>query len=167
MSSYKKRYQTDGYVSPIRFLAKDQAERHRTILEQAEAQIGSLHYKTKVYTLLQSPFEIVTLPSVLDVVQELMGPDILLYNATYIIKEPHTNSHVSWHQDLTYWGFDQDDQVSMWLALSAATEQSGCMKMLPSSHVKGRQEHHFTDDESNVLLSGQTIKDVVEADSGL
>lgn len=87
----------------------------------------------------------------------------MLYNVTYIIKEPHSKSHVSWHQDLTYWGFDSDDQISVWLALSPATEQSGCMKMIPCSHRDGRVEHRLTNDKSNVLFSGQTIPEVDES----
>ncbi len=162
MSNYKQQYQADGYLTAIRLLSAQEAGNQRTILEQAEAQVGPLHYKTKIHTLLRSPFEVATRPEVLDIIEELIGPDIMLYNATYIIKEAHSQAHVSWHQDLTYWGFDQDDQVSMWLALSPATELSGCMKMLPGSHMHGEQQHHFTEDTSNVLLSGQTIKNVDE-----
>ena len=91
--------------------------------------------------------------------------DILLYNITYIIKEPHAPAHVSWHQDLTYWGFDSDDQVTMWLALSPATVPSGCMRMIPGSHVHGQLHHERTQDESNVLFSGQTVTGVRENDA--
>jgi len=92
----------------------------------------------------------------------LLGPDILLHNVTYIVKEPKTGSHVSWHQDLTYWGLSHDDQVSMWLALSPATEASGCMRMIPGSHRQGRIEHETTEDETNVLFQGQTVNGVDE-----
>ena len=84
-------------------------------LEAAEAAFGSLHYKSKAHTILTSAFELATMPSVLDVVESMIGPNILLYNTTYIIKEPQTPSFVSWHQDLTYWGLSHDDQVTMWL----------------------------------------------------
>ena len=43
-----------------------------------------------------------------DIVEQLIGPDILLYSAAYIVKEAHSESHVSWHQDLTYWGLDSN-----------------------------------------------------------
>ena len=62
--------------------------------------------------------KLATLPQLLDVIEQLIGPNILLYNTTYIIQEAHTESHVRWHQDLTYWGLDSDAQVSVWLALS-------------------------------------------------
>ena len=48
----------------------------------------------------------------LDVVEKIIGSNILLYNATYLIKEIDDPTFVSWHQDLTYWGFSNDDVVS-------------------------------------------------------
>ena len=156
-------YARNGYVSGVPILTGAEAAEHRRRMEAAEAQIGSLHYKSKAHTVLTSPLELATHPRVLDLVEKLIGPDILLYNVTYIIKEPHAPSHVSWHQDLTYWGLSHDDQVSMWLALSPATEESGCMRMIPGSHTGGRVDHETTEDASNVLLQGQTVRGIDEA----
>ena len=155
-------YDEDGYVGNVPILSRAQADHHRAELESAEARFGTLHYRSKVHTILQSPFALATMPSVLDMVEALIGPNILLYNVTYIIKEPHTTSFVSWHQDLTYWGLSHDDQVTMWLALSPASMASGCMRMIPGSHKHGRFDHHETTDADNVLLQGQTVEDVPE-----
>ena len=73
----------------------------------------------------------------LDLVEKILGSNILLHNTTFIIKEADTTSHVSWHQDLTYWRFSHDDQVSVWLALSPANELSGALQMIPKSHTPG------------------------------
>ena len=75
------------------------AEGHRSRMERAEASFGPLHYQAKVYTILRSPLELATHPRVLDTVSALIGPNVLLWNATYIVKEPHAPDHVSWHQD--------------------------------------------------------------------
>jgi hypothetical protein len=100
LEQLKQSYLSDGYFSGVSVVSASKAARHREALERAETRIGPLHYKTKVHTILKSPFELATLPHVLDIVEGLIGPDILLYNVTYIIKEPNTPSHVSWHQDL-------------------------------------------------------------------
>lgn len=142
--------------------AKPPPTAHRRRLEDIETTMGSAHYRPKIHTLLTSPLELATHPRVLDAVELIIGPDILLYNVNYIIKEPGSSSYVSWHQDLTYWGFNADDQVSMWLALSPATAESGCMRMVPGSHKTGRRQHEVSDDSSNVLYSGQTVRDVNE-----
>jgi ectoine hydroxylase-related dioxygenase (phytanoyl-CoA dioxygenase family) len=155
-------YARDGFLYPIAILSEDEAAAHRARLETAEAAIGALHYKPKVHTILRSPCELATHPRVLDVVEALIGPDILLHNVTYIVKEAGSRSHVSWHQDLTYWGFDGDAQVSMWLALTPATAESGCMRMVPGSHLTGRRDHRLTVDADNVLFQGQTVEGVAE-----
>ncbi|MDU8944560.1 phytanoyl-CoA dioxygenase family protein [Ovoidimarina sediminis] len=159
------RYRLDGYISGIPVLTGAEAATHRRALEKAEAEQGPLHYKAKLHTVMTSPLALATHPRVLDVVEALIGPDILLYDVTYIIKEPHTASHVSWHQDLTYWGLSDDAQVSMWLALSPATEVSGCMRMVPGSHLAGRLEHETGEDADNVLFQSQTVHGVDEGHS--
>lgn len=162
----KSEYEKQGFLSPLTILSAAQAARHRRHIEDAERHIGPAHYKAKMHTILKSPCELATHPDILDVVEQILGADILLYNTTYIIKEPRTQAHVSWHQDLTYWGLDCDDQVSVWLALSAADEQSGCMRMIPGSHVGGRRAHDISqDDKNNVLFQSQEVRDVNEQDA--
>jgi ectoine hydroxylase-related dioxygenase (phytanoyl-CoA dioxygenase family) len=163
LAQIKSDYERDGYVSGIELLSHDEALHHRKKLENAEASFGNMHYKSKAHTILTSPLELATMPSTLDIVEQMIGPDILLYNVTYIIKEANTPSHVSWHQDLTFWGLSDDDQVSMWLALSPATAESGCMRMIPGSHKQGVHHHETGEDENNVLLQSQTIKGVDES----
>ena len=164
LARYREEFDENGFLSPVRLISEQRAADHRRRFEAAEAALSKpLHYLSKMHTILTSPWELVSDPDTLDIVEALIGPDILLFNVTYIVKEPGTASFVSWHQDLTYWGFDGDDQVSMWLALSPATEQSGCMRMIPGSHRKGQIAHTDGDDPDNVLHRSQTIGDVDES----
>ena len=162
---WRERFARDGFLSPIRILDRSEALAHRRRMERAERSFGDLHYQGKVYTILRSPMELATHPRVLEVVNTLIGPDVLLWNGTYIVKEPHSSDHVSWHQDLAYWGLDGDDQVSMWIALSDANESSGGMRMVPGSHRFGRRRHSLTPDDANVLYQGQTVEDVDEGNA--
>ena len=58
-------------------------------------------------------------PAILDVVEGVLGPDILLYSTEFLIKEPNTKHMVTMHQDLAYWGLGEiDGIVTAWLALS-------------------------------------------------
>ena len=158
----KARFVHDGYLSPVRIMDKAAAATHRARMEAAERAFGDLHYLAKVHTILRSPLELATHPRVLDTVKALVGPDVLLWNATYIVKEPRTPAFVSWHQDLAYWGLDGANQVSMWLALSAADAASGCMRMIPGSHHAGRRGHRLTAEDGNALYQGQTVEGVEE-----
>ncbi len=76
--------------------------------------------------------ELAANPFILDHVEPLIGPDILIWGCELFIKEPHTDKIVSWHQGMTsYWGLgeeangDTEHLVSAWLVLSPATVQSG------------------------------------------
>ena len=161
-SEIRDNYDRDGYIAPLRLFSEDEAQAHRAIMEQTEAEHGKLHYKYKMHSVLRSPWKIATNPVLLDAVEAILGPNILLYNTCYIVKEAGATSHVSWHQDLTYWGLSNANQVSAWVALSPATGESGCMRMLPGSHKTGRYEHEKTDDPDNVLAFGQTVQGVDE-----
>ena len=161
LQSLNERFHRDGFISGIPILSKGESLHHREQLERAEATLGhSLHYCNKAHKVMRSPYELATHPGLLDIVEAILGPDILLYNVTYIIKESDSRTFVSWHQDLTYWGFDGSDQVSAWLALSPANSRSGCMQMIPGSHLEGIRDQETSDDPDNVLLQSQTITTV-------
>ena len=167
VNDYRSSFQKNGFISPVDIIDVDQIFSHRKKLEEAENVLGSLHYKSKVHTIIKSAYELASNTKMLDMVETILGDNILLYNVTYIIKEPNSLSHVSWHQDLTYWGFDADFQVSAWLALSEASELSGAMRMIPGSHLDGQKDHEITNDKNNVLLQGQTVRDIDESTSVL
>ena len=157
----KNYYNINGFYSPLKLFSIDQAKLYRKKLEKVESKIGPLHYFAKTYTIMRWVYDVATNKTMLNFVEDIIGKNILLYNATFIIKEPKSKSHVSWHQDLTYWGFSNNEkQVSAWIALSDTNDLSGCMKMIPGSHKKGIIEHQSTNDRNNVLSRGQTVTNV-------
>ena len=162
----KNYYNINGFYSPLKLFSIDQAKLYRKNLEKVESKIGPLHYFAKTYTMMRWVYDVATNKTMLNFVEDIIGKNILLYNATFIIKEPKSKSHVSWHQDLTYWGFSNNEkQVSAWIALSHTNDLSGCMKMIPGSHKKGIIEHQSTNDRNNVLSRGQTVTNVDEEKS--
>jgi non-haem Fe2+, alpha-ketoglutarate-dependent halogenase len=161
------RYHTEGFLSPITVMPPAEAFACRRELETAEARFGPMHYVTKPHLLLLLADRLVHHAAILDAVEDILGPDILLWDSTFIIKEPGDRKFVSWHQDLTYWGLKPDDVVSVWLALSPATRESGCMRMIPGSHRGGRVEHRATQAADNILSRGQTIADAIHEASAV
>ena len=74
--------------------------------------------------------------NILDVVEELMGPDIVLYNTQVIFKPPFYGADVPWHQDSAYWPIDPPDLVPAglhWKRLQCRTDACGS-----SPRVTGR-----------------------------
>ena len=110
---YQMTCHRDGFVSAVPSLSADEAAVHRRRMEAAEARYGELHYLSKIHTPFRDAAELAMDERVLDVVERIIGPNILLFDVTYIVKEAHTSAYASWHQDLTYWGFSGDQQVSM------------------------------------------------------
>ena len=106
------------------------------------------------------------LPCPIPAVEAILGPNILLYNVCYIVKEPAATTFISWHQDLTYWGMGEtSDQVTAWIALSPATCASGCMDFVRGSHKNPILPHVDTFSETNLLSRGQEVAvEVAEGD---
>jgi len=165
IQTLKSQFEADGYYAPLRLIDTEKALSYRQSFEAIERNTGSLHYRFKIHTALSMVYELAINKTLLDSVESLLGPNILLYNATFIIKEPHSDAHVSWHQDLTYWGFNDDKQVSAWIAISDATDENGCMHMVPGSHSNGQLAHIITEDSDNVLHLGQKVEGISDDQS--
>lgn len=167
-------YWRDGYALPIDVLTADEAGKIRAEVEAIEAAppagltrpLGK-YLRTNVHIVMPTVARIARHPNVVDAVKKVLGPDLLCWGAEFFTKEAHTNKVVTWHQDLTYWGIGHGDQeVTAWIALSPATEESGCMKFVPGSHKNEILPHVDTFDENNLLSRGQEMAvKVDEADA--
>jgi hypothetical protein len=133
----KERYAAHGCVFPTDVLMRAEAAHYRRRLEDMEARCGSLHYSPKPHLTFTFADELIRDARILDPVEAIIGPDLLVWDSTFIIKEARDARFVSWHQDLTYWGLEPPDVVSVWLALSPSTPESGCMRFVPGSHTAG------------------------------
>ena len=105
--------------------------------------------------------------SILAPVRKLLSKDLLVWGTSFFIKEARTSSYVSWHQDLHYWGLDDVHETTAWLALSAATVQSGCMRFVPGTHHTEDLEHRDTFSEENLLSRGQELAVQVDDSSAV
>ena len=164
------RFRDDGYLFPIRVMSAADAARYRKALEAYESQsggpiAGNLRHKT--HLLFTWASEIAHNPAILDAVESILGPDILLWGSSFFIKEPGTTAYVSWHQDATYWGLDGSDVVTAWVALADAPVESGAMRFWPKSHLKQQIDHRDTFADENLLSRGQEIAVDVPEDEGV
>ena len=160
-----EQYKRDGYYFPVKILDDEQVAANRTLLENFETSQGKPiggALRNKSHLLFTWVDDLMRHPKILDAVEDLIGTDILCWNTFFWVKEPGSESFVSWHQDLRYWGLDTDDLVSVWLALSPATLESGCMRVLPGSHRGDLLPHKDEFKENNLLTRGQEIS--VEVD---
>ena len=161
-------FHADGFVTPIPVLSSDEAARYRRrfeAYERAHDDWCSLARGQKLHLLQLWVAELVTHGRILDAVEDVLGPNILCWGTNLFVKEARDPAYISWHQDATYWGLDEPDVVTAWLALSASTRESGCMKMIPGSHHLEQLPHNDTLAENNLLSRGQEVAVEVNEDN--
>lgn len=167
-------YWRDGFLFPLPALSPDHAHATRRALEDIEASYLSAdlphplntYKRVNAHVVMPMAARLARDPGVLDVIEGILGPDILIYSTEFFIKEPNTRQIVSMHQDLTYWGLGAiDGLVTAWIALSPATPASGCMSFVAASHKNAILEHKDSFDPNNLLSRGQEVKvDVADSD---
>ena len=153
-------YHREGYFFPVRILDDEGVAANRRRLEEFESRQGKPvegAQRSKSHLLFKWVDDLMRDSTLLDAVEDLIGRDILCWNTIFWIKEAGSQSFVSWHQDLRYWGLDTNDLVSVWLALSPATLESGCMHVLPGSHKGDLLPHNDEYQQDNLLTRGQEI----------
>jgi len=171
--SIRQSYEAQGYCFPIPVMSAAAAAGYRAELERLErATLGKkLGFKNQLnypHVLFRFAYEIVSTPAVLDAVEAVLGPDLLLWGSTFFIKDAGSGSYVSWHQDLRYWGLeDAEGQVSAWLALSPVTVENGCMRFVPGSHRGGLVVHEDVYQADNILTRGQAASVAIDEEAAV
>ena len=64
----------------------------------------------------------------LDAVEKVIGPNILIQSADIFVKPAHGRKHINWHQDANYWGLDPYELVTGWIALTDVNLDNGCFE---------------------------------------
>lgn len=168
-------YQRDGFLFPLEVFDKNRVAAILDELEQARVVAHEKGLESEIAKLLRAsthyllPFvsELARSLQLLDRVESILGPNILLWSAEFFIKGAHTDKIVSWHQDLTYWGLGEtNDELTAWLALSDVNVESGCMQFVAGSHHQQILPHRDTFDTTNLLSRGQELAvDVADEDA--
>ncbi|MEC8867343.1 MAG: phytanoyl-CoA dioxygenase family protein [Pseudomonadota bacterium] len=81
---------------------------------------------------------------ILDMVEQLIGPNIALWNQSFFAKPARVGSRTPWHQDGEYWPMRPLATCSVWIAIDDATSENGCLRFLPGTHrSRDLAQHHF------------------------
>lgn len=159
-------YNEFGYVSPIDVFTEAEAAAIRGDFERAEQQYPTelnAEHRNNPHVAFPLLAEICFNQRIVEAVQSLLGPDLVLWGSVLFIKEPQSTGFVSWHQDARYMALEPHDFTTPWLALSHSNLESGCMSMIPGSHHGPLADHEDTFAEDNILTRGQAVTDVDES----
>ncbi len=156
-------YRANGYVAPLDALDAAAVARYRGELERTEAHLGGSlmaidrKYRGNLHMMCRWMDELARTPAILDAVESLIGPDILLYTSRFFIKEPNSEGIAAWHQDCTYFGLRPYDHVTAWVALSDVTEDAGPLEFAVGSHIRGALLQKSGVVKNSVNTAGQII----------
>jgi non-haem Fe2+, alpha-ketoglutarate-dependent halogenase len=142
------RYRYDGYLYPFPALSAPELAQSLEGLARYERWLGKpvtqadRRWRSAAYVFLPWLDTLVRHPRVLDAVESVVGPDILVYTATFFIKEANSPVFAAWHQDATYFGLFPYEHVTAWVALTDASREAGCMEVVSSRGGVPRQFAH-------------------------
>lgn len=167
-------YQEDGYLVIRGLMNEAELEKIQAIRARAEAEAvrrggsyhdGAAHYdleplasdptgQTMALRKIQGVYgsepdfrAVAASDKVLDIVQQLIGPDVYFHSSKLMFKPARGGRRKPWHQDYAYWTqMKQARQVTVWGAVDPATRANGCIQVIPGSHKEGLIPHHQWED---------------------
>lgn len=86
--------------------------------------------------------EYVRTPEILDLVEKILGPDIICWGAHVFCKPARTGLAIPWHQDGQYWPIRPLASSTVWIALDDSTIENGCLRIVRGSHRMKAIYHH-------------------------
>ena len=111
-------------------------------------------------------FEFLLANEVLDIVEQIIGPNIGLWSSHFICKEAKTGKRTPWHEDSAYWAgrFNRYDTIlTVWLAIDSASTENGCMGVIPGTHTNGFSEYTQLDTDHKIF-NIEISDDKIDAD---
>lgn len=152
-------YRQDGLVIPAQYRVADTIlaridELYQQLLDDnhdspdfaADFILGPHLDASGAYGVKGNPgwLEMAHIPEILDMVEQLIGPDFILWGMTIFGKPARVGKATPWHQDGDYYPIEPLETLTVWISLDGSTPQQGCMKYIPGSHRDHRiYSHHF------------------------
>ncbi len=173
-------YEREGFLAPMDVFPAAEMNEYREQCNELVAQVGHEASRDGLNARhfdVEFIWELATDSRVLDWVEAVMGPDIVILDSLFFCQYPSSEveHYVAWHQDVTYWGLEPAEALSAWIAIDDADAENGCMEVIPGSHQVGMVPHVTAATPGNILSVGQEIPDeyvdrssafLVELDAG-
>lgn len=159
---YQEQYKRDGYLYKFRAfddlraneLAEEFNRNFKNHLRPNFLIKQELFYK--IHLVYKSFNDVIREKKILEIVQKILGKNIVCWNSLLFYKKK--SKFVTFHQDLKYWKFLNEDCLTVSLALTKSTIDNGCLVVIPGSHIN--DENHIKKYSPNNLLADYQSIDV-------
>jgi len=153
-------YRRDGFVFPVEIFSRAEVDGVRGAFEALieKSREHSPKRFDRLHVFFNWAYQVVTHKPLLDVVEAILGDDILVYGTLVLAKQPHDLRYASWHQDSFYSGLHLTPSTTAWIALTPSHQENGCMRVIPGSHRLGSLEHENVPDEHMLNRRGERVK---------
>jgi non-heme Fe2+,alpha-ketoglutarate-dependent halogenase len=140
-------YEELGFLHSIPILSADEVGHYRDEVEKTCQAIGGRVTRLDgVHLFFRWAWELSTHPHLLNCLEQILGPNILLKSTRVFYKHGKSASYVGWHQDGITERVEDGRAPAVWLGLTAATVENGCLRVVPRSHRLGLLSHHSNPD---------------------
>lgn len=163
----RRTYDADGYVTPEAPLPERLFARMREGVQRLlddnpnvrPEQLVGAHVKSGGNTtsgvrgneiLLECAHD----PYLLDLVEGVIGPDIIHWGSQVFCKPAGDGMAIPWHQDGQYWPIRPLASVTVWVAIDRSTVDNGCLRVIPGSHKRGLMKHGVSHEAALALNQG-------------
>lgn len=156
-------YDRDGVVFPIPIMSTAEAREIRRQFERTLSLCGEQPKRIdQSHCFFRWAYDLATHPVLLDVLEELLGPELFLHTSRIFYKPPHDPAYVSWHQDGRHSELDARATPTVWIALSDSTPENGCLRVIPGTHAAGKVPHRERPHGDNLVRHGQEVADDID-----
>jgi hypothetical protein len=158
-------FRYNGFLFPIPALSPPEIATCLAGLQRLEtelsAPVAEADPKWRSHGHMHAPWinDLIRHPRILDAIEDIIGPNILVWTSTFFIKEPHSPTYAAWHQDGGYFGLQPQESVCAWVALTDASKEAGCMEQLSFRGQPKLYQHAPLGLVNSINRAGQTILD--------
>jgi ectoine hydroxylase-related dioxygenase (phytanoyl-CoA dioxygenase family) len=157
-------YEELGFIHSIPILSDDEVRRYRAEIDRTcQALGGRVTRLDAAHLYFRWAWELTMHPRLVACIEQLLGSDILLQSTRLFYKHGMSDSFVGWHQDGITQRITDARVPAIWLGLTAATVENGCLRVVPRSHRYGLIPHANRPNAVNLTTQGLTAQ--IEIDS--
>lgn len=152
-------YDELGFLHSIPVLSPDEVAQFRARVEETCRALGGRVTRLDgTHLYFRWAWDLSTHPRVLDCMEQLIGPNILLKSTRLFYKFGNSDSFVGWHQDGITEKLKDAHMPAIWLGLTPATAENGCLRVVPRSHRLGLIPHADRPNPDNLTTQGATAQ---------